>query len=57
MVGGSIPTELGNLQRLKFLDFSNSSMTGSIPREFGELNKLGTFEWIVVVFLFMCSKF
>ena len=38
---GSIPSELGNLKNLEFLEFTyNSDLTGSIPPELGNLNNL-----------------
>jgi hypothetical protein len=40
MVGGSLPTEIGNMLSLRLLDLTNSSLTGSIPSEFGKLNGL-----------------
>ena len=37
---GTIPTELGNLTSLTFLDLSRNSLTGSIPSELGDLESL-----------------
>jgi Leucine-rich repeat (LRR) protein len=37
---GSIPTELGRLQSLKWFDLSSNQLTGSIPTELGNLSKL-----------------
>ena len=37
---GTIPTELGNLTSLTFLDLSRNSLTGSIPSELGDLKSL-----------------
>lgn len=37
---GSIPSEIGQLQKLEFLDLSHNQLTGSIPVEIGQLQKL-----------------
>ena len=37
---GTIPTELGNLANLWFLDLSDNQLTGSIPPELGDLSSL-----------------
>ena len=37
---GSIPSELGDLSSLEFLNLQNNSLTGSIPAELGKLSKL-----------------
>ena len=37
---GPIPTELGNLDSLTYLDVARNSLTGTIPTELGNLNSL-----------------
>ncbi len=37
---GTIPTELGNLSKLKTLNLPNNKLTGSIPAEIGDLKNL-----------------
>ena len=37
-LSGSIPSELGNMNSLKFLSLQNNELTGSIPPELGYLN-------------------
>ena len=37
---GPIPTELGNLDSLTYLDVARKSFTGTIPTELGNLNYL-----------------
>ena len=41
-VAGKIPSELGNLPRLKILRLNNNLLSGTIPTEFGRLSRLGT---------------
>ena len=37
---GSIPSEIGNLDRLRFLNLDNNQLNGSIPPEIGNLSNL-----------------
>ena len=39
-LGGTIPTQIGNLVALVSLDFSGNNLTGSIPEELGNLANL-----------------
>ena len=41
-IGGEIPSELGNLDRLEILDLSRNSFSGVIPPELGSLERLTT---------------
>ena len=41
---GSIPSELGNLLKLKELVLANNTLGGEIPREFGQLVSLQIFQ-------------
>jgi len=43
VIGGSLPTELGQLTKLTFLSVAWNRFVGSIPRELGQLTKLTTF--------------
>lgn len=38
---GSIPSELANAWKLDALLIQDNRLTGTIPRQFGSLNKLG----------------
>jgi Leucine-rich repeat (LRR) protein len=39
---GSIPSEIGSLSQLSFLNFYNNHLTGAIPSEIGSLSQLTT---------------
>ncbi|VAH99683.1 unnamed protein product [Triticum turgidum subsp. durum] len=41
MLTRTVPPELGNLSRLKFLDVSSNTLTGAVPPELGNLSRLG----------------
>eukprot|EP00978_Attheya_sp_CCMP212_P011143 scaffold27288_cov49-Attheya_sp.AAC.1 len=41
-IGGSLPTEIGNMKHLKFLDFSHNNLIGSIPSEVGNMKQIGS---------------
>ena len=37
---GTIPSELGHLHNLEWLDLSSNNLSGSIPKELGGLSRL-----------------
>lgn len=39
-IGGSIPTDIGRLERLQTLDLSDNQFTGSIPASLSDLTDL-----------------
>jgi hypothetical protein len=43
LLGGPIPSELGQLSALKFAFISDNALTGSIPRELGGWTDLSMF--------------
>jgi hypothetical protein len=42
-MGGTIPSELGNMPNLNWLDLSFNEVTGSLPSQLANLSKLDTF--------------
>ncbi|CAB9509898.1 Leucine Rich Repeat [Seminavis robusta] len=40
LLGGTIPSEIGNLHRMEILMFLDSTMTGELPTELGQLSNL-----------------
>ena len=40
---GPLPSEMGLLSNLLYLDFQENILTGEIPGELGELTRLGKF--------------
>jgi Leucine-rich repeat (LRR) protein len=40
---GLLPSEIGLLSNLEYLDFQRNILTGEIPEELGELTRLGKF--------------
>ena len=42
-LGGPLPSEIGMLSNLAYLDVQKNRLTGEIPGEFGELTSVGKF--------------
>ena len=46
-MSGEIPTELENLQELKYLDLSSNNLEGEVPLELSRLKKLRKYIFLV----------
>jgi len=53
---GEIPSELGRLTRLTFLDLSNNLFSGLLPPQIGQLTALGTYCLLDLLCLYCLHK-